>query len=44
MSENGEFELKQKYCGKIAYKEGDFFGEEPEEHKSIGISLEYCEN
>ncbi len=44
LDENGEFELKQEYCGKIAYKEGDFFGEEPQEHMSIGIVLEYCEN
>ena len=44
LDENGEFELKQEYCGKIAYKEGDFFGAEPQEHMSIGIILEYCEN
>ena len=44
LDKNGEFELKQEYGGKIAYKEGDFFAEEPHEHKSIGIIVGYCEN
>jgi hypothetical protein len=44
LDENGEFELKQEYRGKINYKEGDFFGEETQEHKSIGIILGYCDN
>lgn len=37
LDENGEFELKQEYRGKITYNEGVFFGEETQEHKSIGI-------
>ena len=44
LDENGEFELKQEYRGKIAYKEGDFFGNELQENMSIGIVLEYCDN
>jgi hypothetical protein len=45
LDENGEFELKQEYRGKITYQEGDFFdGEVPHEHKSIGIILGYCNN
>jgi hypothetical protein len=44
MGDDGEFELRQEYRGKITYKEGDFFDEEPREHMSIGIILEYCEN
>jgi hypothetical protein len=44
IGDDGEFELKQEYRGKIAYQEGDFFDEETQEHKSIGIVLEYCEN
>ena len=34
LDENGEFELKQEYRGKITYNEGAFFGEETQEHKS----------
>jgi hypothetical protein len=44
LDENGEFELKPEYRGKITYLEGDFFEEETQEDKSIGIILEYCEN
>lgn len=45
LDENGEFELRQEYRGKISYQEGDFFdGEVPHEHKSIGIVLGYSDN
>ncbi len=44
LDENGEFELKQEYQGKITYHVGDFFGKETQEHKSIGIILGYCNN
>ena len=45
LHENGEFELKPEYRGKISYQEGDFFdGEVPHEHKSIGMVLQYSEN
>lgn len=39
LNENGEFELKPEYRGKIAYDGGNFFEEETHEHKSIGIVL-----
>ena len=42
--EDGEFVVKEEYSGKIAYQEGDFFGNELQENMSIGIVLEYCEN
>ena len=44
LDENGEFELRQEYRGKITYQNGDFIDEEPEEHFFGGIVLEYCEN
>ena len=44
LDENGEFELKPEYRGKINYQEGDFFDNELQENMSIGIVLEYCEN
>ena len=44
VDKEGEFVVKEEYRGKITYKEGDFFDQEPQEHKSIGIVLEYCEN
>ena len=44
LDENGEFELKQEYRGKVIYREGDFANDYPEEHMSIGIILEYCDN
>jgi hypothetical protein len=45
LSENGEFELKPEYRGKITFQEGDFFyAEEKQEHKSIEMALQYSEN
>ena len=37
LDENGEFELRQEYQGKIAYQEGDFSEAEPQENLVIGI-------
>ena len=39
LDENGEFELKPEYRGKITYQEGDFSEQEPEEHLMIGIMV-----
>jgi hypothetical protein len=45
LDENGEFELKHEYRGKITFQEGDFFAvEEIQEHRSIGMVLQYSEN
>ena len=44
IAENGEFEVKEEYRGKITYQEGDFMSEDPQDHMSIGIVLEYSEN
>lgn len=44
LGEDGEMEVKEKYRGKIKYHSGDFIDEEQEEHRTVGIVLEYCEN
>ena len=44
VDENGKFVVKDEYRGKIIYQEGDFLCDEPQDHRSIGIVLEYSEN
>jgi len=39
--ENGEYVIKEEYTGKINYQDGDF---SEEEHRTIGIVLEWSEN
>lgn len=42
LGENGEFEMKPEYRGKITFQEGDFFdAEESQEHKPIEMVLQY---
>jgi len=44
VDEDGEFVVKEEYRGKIAYLDGDFEENEPDERAPTGIVLEYCEN
>ena len=45
LDENGEYELKPEYRGKITFQEGDFFdAEETQEHRPVGIFMQYSEN
>ncbi len=44
VNKDGEYVVKEEYRGKITYQEGDFFDEEPQEHMSTGVILEYCDN
>jgi len=44
VNEEGEYVVKEEYRGKITYQEGDFIDEEPQEHVSTGVILEYCDN
>ena len=39
--EDGEFVVKEDYAGKINYQCGDF---SEEEHRTVGLVLEYSEN
>ena len=39
VGQDGEFELKEEYQGKIIYQEGDYSEKEPEEHLAIGIII-----
>jgi len=38
VGQDGEFELKEEYRGKITYQEGDYLEKEPERHLAIGIA------
>ena len=44
VDENGEFELKPEYRGKIMYQDGDFIDEKQDGNILVGIVFEYCEN
>jgi hypothetical protein len=44
VNEDGEYVIKEEFRGKITYQEGDFMDEEPQEHMSPGVVLEYCDN
>jgi len=39
VDEDGEWELKEDYRGKITYQEGNYLEDEPEEHLAIGIAF-----
>lgn len=44
VDEDGEFVVKEEYRGKIAYLDGDFDENEPDEHLSAEIILGCIEN
>ena len=44
VDENGKCVVKEECRGKITYHEGNFINEEPHDHRSIDIVLEYNEN
>jgi hypothetical protein len=44
VNEDGEYVVREEYRGKITYQKGNFIDEEPQEHVSTGVILEYCDN
>ena len=42
--ENDKYVLKEEYIGKIIYQDSNFIEEEPHEHGSTDVILEYCDN
>jgi hypothetical protein len=44
IDDDGEYVVKDEYQGKIAYQEGDFGEDQPEDNLIATIVFDYCEN